>query len=71
MKRINTSEMRAVEGGVRYRTSCGATFTDKTPFKLFQGLMHVRFCSVCMMNKQRYGMWYTFDTKSALKKAPW
>lgn len=71
MKKINANEMRAVEGGVRYRTACGATFTDKTPWKLLQGLAHVRFCSYCLMTKKRYGSWYTFDNDSALARVPW
>lgn len=71
MKKINANEMRAVEGGVTYATACGATFTDKTPWKLAQGLAHVYFCSTCMLAKKRYGRWYTFNSKSALARAPW
>lgn len=68
MKKLNENELRAVEGGVTYRTACGATFTDKTPLKLAAGLMHVHFCSYCYYTKKRYGRWYTFNTKSALSR---
>ncbi len=68
MKKLNENELRAVEGGVTYRTACGATFTDTTPRKLAAGLMHVYFCSYCRYVKKYYGRWYTFNTKSALSK---
>ena len=70
MKVLNAKEMRSVEGGTTYFTFCGATFTDKTPFKLAQGLLHVNFCSMCLVARKKYGRWYTFNTASA-KKAAW
>ena len=71
MKTLNANEMRAVDGGTTYITACGATFTDKTPWSLAKGLLHVNFCSYCMMWKGRVGYWYTFNTASARKRAPW
>ncbi len=71
MKKVNASEMRAVDGGVTYITACGATFTDKNPWELLKGRAHVYYCDHCMIWKGRVGYWYTFNTASARKKAPW
>lgn len=71
MKKVNANEMRVVEGGVRYRASCGFSFTDASPWKIFKGLAHKSFCSSCTAAKKLYGYWYTFDSKQALALAPW
>ena len=71
MKAIAANELRAVEGGktTYYRTYCGRVYNDASPLNVIIWHSHYKVCSKCTYAKKRYGMWYTFNTRSAQKKA--
>lgn len=70
MKAIAANELRAVEGGVKYRTFCGKIYNDSTPWNVIVWHSHYNVCSKCQYANRRYGRWFTFNTRSA-QKAAW